>query len=106
VHLPRKSGHEVLAEIKEDASLRLIPVVILTAQDSEQSFQHAYDLHANCCVRKPADLEQFALTVKKIETFWLCVASMHRGRLPSIDAGALNTPAPEKNSRGGLIECS
>jgi len=71
LHLPRKNGHEVLAEIKEDAALRRIPVVILTASENEQAFLQAYDLHANCCVCKPADQEQFALVVRKIEQFWL-----------------------------------
>jgi CheY-like chemotaxis protein len=80
LHLPRKSGQEVLAEIKEDESLRRIPVIIMTSLDSERVFQDAYDLHANCCVRKPADLEQFALTVKKIEHFWLRVASLIRSQ--------------------------
>jgi len=71
LHLPRKNGHEVLAEIKQDADLRRIPVVILTASENEQAILQAYDLHANCCVCKPADQEQFALVVRKIEQFWL-----------------------------------
>jgi chemotaxis family two-component system response regulator Rcp1 len=71
LHLPRKNGHEVLAEIKEDTLLRRIPVVILTASDNETAILKAYDLRANCCVTKPANLEQFALAVKRIETFWL-----------------------------------
>lgn len=74
LHLPRKSGHEVLAEIKEDPDLRRIPVVIMTSTDNENDFLKAYDLHANCCVSKPLDQEQFALVVKKIEHFWLHVA--------------------------------
>jgi len=79
LHLPRKNGHEVLDEIKEDEALRRIPIIVLTSADSEQAFLSAYEKHANCCVRKPADLEQFALTVKKIEHFWLRVASRLRG---------------------------
>jgi CheY-like chemotaxis protein len=71
LHLPRKNGHEVLADIKQDADLRRIPVVILTASENEQAILQAYDLHANCCVCKPADQEQFALVVRKIEQFWL-----------------------------------
>jgi CheY-like chemotaxis protein len=74
LHLPRKGGHEVLAEIKEDTRLRRIPVVILTSSDNEQDLLTAYDLHANCCVSKPLDQEQFAEVVKKIEHFWLHVA--------------------------------
>jgi len=74
LQLPRKNGHEVLAEVKEDAVLRRIPIVILTSTDDEKAILQAYDLHANCCVSKPMDLEQFALVVKKIEFFWLRVA--------------------------------
>jgi len=74
LHLPRKNGHEVLAEIKQDAVLRRIPVVIMTCSDNETAFLIAYDLHANCCVSKPADQEQFALVVQKIERFWLQIA--------------------------------
>jgi len=78
LHLPRKNGHEVLAEIKQDLLLRFIPVVILTSSDNEKAILTAYDLHANCCVAKPVDQEQFALTVKRIETFWLQIARRAR----------------------------
>jgi len=78
LHLPRKSGHEVLAVIKEDERLRRIPVVIMTASDDERAFRTAYELQANCCVRKPSDLDQFTLTVKKIEHFWRRVATTRR----------------------------
>jgi len=77
LHLPRKSGHEVLADIKQDESLRLIPVVVLTAFDTEEAIREAYDRHVNCCVRKPSDLDQFAWAVKKIEAFWLQMARTH-----------------------------
>jgi len=77
LHLPRKNGFEVLAEIKQDSDLRLMPVVIMTSFDREESIRDAYDLHANCCVRKPSNLEQYARTVKRIEIFWL-----HQVRLP------------------------
>jgi len=80
LHLPRKNGLEVLAEIKEDPALRLIPVVVLTSSDNEKVFLDAYDLHANCCVSKPADQEQFAAIVRRIELFWLTVSQ--RPRLP------------------------
>jgi len=80
LHLPRKNGHEVLADVKQDESLRLIPVVLLTAFDTEEAIREAYDRHANCCVRKPSDLDQFSLAVKKIETFWLQSARLPRER--------------------------
>lgn len=75
LHLPRKNGHEVLAEIRRDPVLRRIPIVVLTGSDDERAFLLAYDLHANCCVPKPADQEQFAQVVARIEHFWLSVAS-------------------------------
>lgn len=78
LHLPRKGGHEVLAEIKNDERLRRIPVIIMTGSDDEDDFQTAYDLFANCCVSKPGDLEEFSQVVKKIERFWLHVASTLR----------------------------
>jgi CheY-like chemotaxis protein len=74
LNLPRRNGHEVLADIKQDEALRRIPVVLLTAFDSEEAVRDAYDLHVNCCVRKPSDLDQFTQAVKKIEAFWLHVA--------------------------------
>jgi CheY-like chemotaxis protein len=74
LHLPRKNGFEVLAELKEDPDLRRIPVVILTASENEQAFIDAYNLHANCCVSKPVDQEEYRLAVKRIERFWLHVA--------------------------------
>jgi len=79
LHMPRKNGFEVLAEMKQDRDLCLIPVVVLTSSDRDHAIEQAYDLHANCCVRKPVDLAQFALTVKKIERFWFQVASHRRG---------------------------
>jgi len=82
LHLPRKGGHEVLAEIKGDEGLRRIPVIILTGSEDESDFRIAYDLHANCCVSKPSDLGEFAQTVKQIERFWLHVASIPRDREP------------------------
>jgi chemotaxis family two-component system response regulator Rcp1 len=71
LHLPRMNGHEVLAELKRDAAFRRIPIVIITSSENEQDIVRAYDLYANCCVCKPADQEQFALAVQKIEQFWL-----------------------------------
>lgn len=74
LHLPRMNGHEVLAELKQDEILRRIPVVIMTSSTKEQDFLDAYDLHANCCVPKPADLDEYARAVARIEHFWLHIA--------------------------------
>ena len=71
LNLPKKDGREVLAEIKNDEELRRIPVVILTTSKAEEDIAKTYDLHANCYVTKPVDLDQFIQVVKAIETFWL-----------------------------------
>ena len=70
LNLPRKDGHEVLAEIKQDADLKRIPVVILTSRAAEQDVVQAYNLYANCYITKPVDLDQFLRVVRSIEDFW------------------------------------
>lgn len=76
LNLPKKNGREVLAEIKEDPDLRRIPVVILTVSQAEQDILKSYNLHANCYITKPVDLEQFLEVVKSIENFWLTVVML------------------------------
>jgi len=79
LHLPRKNGYEVLAEVKADDDLRRIPVVIMTSSDNDRAINAAYDLHANCCVCKPANQDEFREVVGKIERFWLTFAQRPRG---------------------------
>jgi CheY-like chemotaxis protein len=69
--LRRKHGKEVLAEIKSDPELKSIPVVIMSKSSSEQDVLESYNLHANCYVQKPLDLDEFILSVRKIEDFWI-----------------------------------
>ena len=76
LNLPRKDGREVLAEIKEDADLKRIPVIILTTSAAEADIIKAYDLHANCYITKPVDLAQFINVAKKIEDFWLTLVKL------------------------------
>lgn len=71
LNLPKKDGREVLAEIKTDLSLRLIPVIVLTTSDSEDDIIKSYQLHANCYITKPLDWKQFKQVVEIIEDFWL-----------------------------------
>jgi CheY-like chemotaxis protein len=78
LNLPRKSGREVLAEIKADEHLRRIPVVVLTSSQAEQDILESYDLNANCYISKPVDLDQFIKVVKSIEDFWLTVVKLPR----------------------------
>ncbi len=76
LNLPRKSGREVLAEIKADDSLKRIPVVVLTVSRDEEDILRAYNLHANCYITKPIDFEQFMKITKTIEDFWLTIVKL------------------------------
>ena len=76
LNLPKKNGREVLEEIKADPSLKRIPVVIITSSEAEQDVLKTYDLHVNCYVNKPVDLEQFVKVVQSIETFWLTIVKL------------------------------
>jgi two-component system response regulator len=76
LNLPKKDGREVLQEIKADEVLRRVPVVILTTSEAEQDILRSYDLHANCYVTKPVDLDQFVRVVKSIEDFWLTIVKL------------------------------
>jgi two-component system response regulator len=82
LNMPRMNGHEVLAEVKQDRLLRHIPIIVLTCSDSENAILTAYDLHASCCVVKPANQDQFAQTVRRIELFWLNTARRLRHEDP------------------------
>jgi len=73
LNLPRKNGIEVLAAIKSEPELKRIPVVVLTSSKAEEDIAKTYDLHANCYISKPVDLEQFAAVVKAIDDFWLAI---------------------------------
>jgi two-component system, chemotaxis family, response regulator Rcp1 len=85
LNLPRKDGREVLAEIKADEKLKRIPVVVLTTSQDEQDVFKSYNLHANCYVTKPVDLEQFMTVVKSIEDFWLGIVMLPKqGMLPRL----------------------
>lgn len=76
LNLPRKNGREVLAELKADPNLRRIPVVIMTSSDEEKDIMAAYNLHVNCYVTKPVDLDQFITVVKSIEHFWFSIVKL------------------------------
>ncbi len=76
LNLPKKDGREVLAEIKADKKLRRIPVVILTTSKAEADILKTYDLHANCYINKPLDLNQFMIVIKSIEDFWLSIVKL------------------------------
>jgi two-component system, chemotaxis family, response regulator Rcp1 len=76
LNLPRKDGREVLSAMKQDASLKTIPVVILTTSQAEEDVLRAYNLNANCYVTKPVDFDQFMRIVRTIQDFWLNVVTL------------------------------
>ena len=83
LNLPRKDGREVLADIKTDDNLKRIPVVILTISRAEEDILKSYNLHANCFISKPIDLDQFMKVVKSIEDFWLTIVKLPNGHTGS-----------------------
>ena len=76
LNLPRMDGRELLAIIKADHALRRIPVVILTTSKAEEDIIASYDLHANCYITKPVDLDQFFNVVKSVEEFWFTIVKL------------------------------
>jgi two-component system response regulator len=75
LNLPKKDGHQVLAEIKCDEDFKSIPVVILTASSAEEDILASYNLHANCYITKPIDLDQFMKVVQSVEDFWFTIVN-------------------------------
>jgi chemotaxis family two-component system response regulator Rcp1 len=76
LNLPKKSGHEVLAEIKGDDELKRIPVVVLSASKAEKDIHRSYSLHANCYITKPVDLDQFIHVIKSVNSFWFSIVKL------------------------------
>ncbi len=96
LNLPRKDGREVLAEIKTDEDLKHIPIVIMTISQAEEDILKSYNLHANCYITKPIDLNQFIKVVKSIEDFWFSIVM-----LPPKTDGA---EPPQKAAREFLLK--
>lgn len=76
LNLPRKDGRQVLAEMKADPELRRIPVVVLTTSQAGQDILRSYDLHANCYITKPVDLDRFIAVIRSIEEYWCSVVTL------------------------------
>ena len=76
LNLPRKDGREVLAKLKADATLKRIPIMVLTTSQAEQDIIESYELGVNCYITKSVDLDQFMEIVKSIEDFWLTVVTL------------------------------
>ncbi|MBP9082760.1 MAG: response regulator [Bacteroidia bacterium] len=76
LNLPKKSGFEVLHELKQSKTLRVIPVVVLTTSSSERDIIHSYELHVNCFVSKPLEFDAFMNVIKSIESFWFTIVKL------------------------------
>ncbi|MFM8367829.1 MAG: response regulator [Chloroflexota bacterium] len=76
LNLPRKNGREVLEEIKNDANLKSIPVVVLTTSSAEEDILRSYNLHANCYVVKPVEFDSFVKAIQSIQHFWFSIVAL------------------------------
>jgi CheY-like chemotaxis protein len=76
LNLPKRDGREVLTEVKADRELRRIPVIVLTTSEADRDVQRAYDLHANCYIRKPTDLDEYLSVIRICENFWLNIVRL------------------------------
>ena len=76
LNLPRKSGREVLAEMKADDNLKKIPVVVMTVSKADEDVNKCYNHHANCYILKPLDFNRFIGVVQSIEDFWLNIVKL------------------------------
>lgn len=76
LNLPKKDGREVLEDIKTNPDFKRIPVVILTTSSAERDILASYNMHANCYIVKPLDMDQFIEVVKSIEDFWLSIVQL------------------------------
>ena len=79
LNLPKKDGFEVLKEIKDNHDLFRIPVVILTTSQADRDILNGYNLHANCFVSKPVDVEEFLRVVRTTGEFWLSIVRLPGG---------------------------
>ncbi len=76
LNLPKKDGREVLSEVKNDAKLKSIPIVVLTTSSSGEDILKSYDSYANCYITKPVDMDQFVSVIKSLENFWLTLVKL------------------------------
>lgn len=84
LNLPKRDGREILEIIKSDPDLMRIPVVVLTTSRSANDVQASYNLHANCYITKPVEMDDFFRVTRTIEDFWLCVVSLPNGEKSKI----------------------
>jgi len=76
INLPGMSGLELLEKIKNDANLKVTPVIMLTSSNAPKDIQQSYEHHANCYLTKPSDMRELTKTVRAIDHFWLSLAHL------------------------------
>lgn len=76
LNVPKRDGRTLLAELKSDPELRNIPVIVLTTSEADEDIAHAYDLYANCYVKKPVEMQRFIQMIQSVEEFWLNVVRL------------------------------
>ena len=81
LNLPKTTGHEVLADLKNDEDFKTIPIVILTSSEAEIDIVKSYEMYANCYITKPVDLDKFLHVVKQIEAFWFSIVKLPKDAL-------------------------
>lgn len=79
LNLPRKDGREVLAEIKQDPQLKVIPVIVLTTSEADSDVMRSYELNANSYMTKPVDFDNFVTSIQTLESFWFTVVKLPPG---------------------------
>ena len=79
--IPKKTGQDVLAEIKNDSKLKCIPVVVLTILDKEKDIIDVYNLHANCYIIKPVKMKQYIKAIHIIWDFWFSIVNLPKGEI-------------------------
>ncbi|MEA2554112.1 MAG: hypothetical protein QOJ65_2288 [Fimbriimonadaceae bacterium] len=77
LNMPNMDGREVLAEVKKDSKLKVIPIIVLTTSESKQDILDSYRLHANCYISKPVQLSRFVEVLTSIEDFWINIVKLH-----------------------------
>ncbi|GHD14338.1 response regulator [Halioglobus japonicus] len=83
LNLPKVSGREILAQVKADENLRCIPIIVLSSSEASRDIQETYQLHANCFITKPVQLQDFLNVIQMIETFWINIVALPRADQPA-----------------------
>jgi two-component system, chemotaxis family, response regulator Rcp1 len=110
LNLPRKSGREVLAEIKSDLRLKQIPVIVMTSSSANEDITYAYSLNANSYITKPADLTEYLMVVRAMQVFWFSAAKLpddgdFQDSLRFAESPIIRTTVAQQADPGAPLSC-